>query len=40
MPEEFMKACLLLFNKLDDALFSQSIESNCIYILFSTVHSS
>lgn len=40
MPEEFMKASLLLFSKLGDALFSQSIENNCIYIWFSIVHSS
>lgn len=39
MPEEFMKAFLQLFSKLDDALFSLSIENNCIHILFSTVHS-
>lgn len=40
MPEEFIKASLLLFSKLDGVLFSQNIENNCIYILFSTVHSS
>lgn len=39
MPEDFMKA-LLLLSKLDDALFSQSIKNNCIYIWFSSAHCS